>query len=230
MRDRVEERVKALGLNPFDLAVRHGLNRHFIHDILNGKKLSVQARNMRKLAEALRCSPDYLTGKADTPGAPALPPPPLPAYPPSKFVTVIGECEAGTFRNLRIMAARPKRTIPVALDPRLPASDQGAFLVLDGSLEASGVMRGMFLICATPAAYERSIGPVSGGGVVVVQRTRTTGEVEVTAREIVPGPALAPNPIDPSSASMPLPAPEGMPDGEDVIRVIGVALSAARLF
>lgn len=60
LKTRVTERIAALRTNAFEVARVGELERNFVNDILNGKKLSVRGPNLLKLARALRCSADYL--------------------------------------------------------------------------------------------------------------------------------------------------------------------------
>ena len=227
MKERVEERLKALELNPFEAATRVGLNRHFIDDILNGKKKSVRGKNLIKLAEALRCSPKYLTGEQDELGEPPVSAEPFtPKRSTAKFLVVAGKCEAGTYRSRRIVGARPTETVPIPLDPRFDALEQAAFLVADGGL--AGIRPGTYLVCAKPAAYEREIGSIGTGVIVVVEQARGEDEFELTAREVLAGGVLGPNQLDPGAiANLPWPAP--VKTGGATVSVVAVALNAVRL-
>lgn len=59
---RVQERLKALGKNPFEAARDGGLGRDFVNDIIIGRKVSVRGANLAKLARALECDQLYLLG------------------------------------------------------------------------------------------------------------------------------------------------------------------------
>lgn len=76
LRQLVEDRLEELGLNPFEAAVRGGLERGFINDLLQGKKTGVRGNNLAKLAVALEWTPAHLVGGA--PSDPDLVKPPLP--------------------------------------------------------------------------------------------------------------------------------------------------------
>lgn len=60
---RVRARVAELGDGPIALAEAGGLQRDFIADLLNGKKRSIHASSLVKLAKALRMTVDELQGK-----------------------------------------------------------------------------------------------------------------------------------------------------------------------
>lgn len=65
---RVQERMDALGLNPFATAKRAGLKPGYVHDLLRGKVINPGADKLRALAIALEASSAYLLdGAADAP-------------------------------------------------------------------------------------------------------------------------------------------------------------------
>jgi hypothetical protein len=53
LRERVQARLEELERNPFDAARKGGLNKHFIDDLLIGKKDTVKQTSLPKLAKAL---------------------------------------------------------------------------------------------------------------------------------------------------------------------------------
>jgi transcriptional regulator with XRE-family HTH domain len=63
--ERIEERMKALGLNPFSAAKRAGLGQDYVRDIVRGKVKEPSASKLRDLAAALECSTEYLQGVGD---------------------------------------------------------------------------------------------------------------------------------------------------------------------
>ncbi|WP_156382360.1 helix-turn-helix transcriptional regulator [Aureimonas sp. Leaf427] len=67
LKDRVQERLAALEKGPVETAIAGGLERNFILDILVGKKKSVRADGLKKLADALRTTPRWLMGEEETP-------------------------------------------------------------------------------------------------------------------------------------------------------------------
>lgn len=60
LKRRVVERLNELGLEPIPAATAVGLERNFINDIINEKKKTVRGDMIAKLAQALKCEPDYL--------------------------------------------------------------------------------------------------------------------------------------------------------------------------
>lgn len=64
----IEKRMKALELTPITAAKQAGLSRDTIRDIIRGKSLNPSHETLIKVAEALRCTVEDLTGE------PGLPP------------------------------------------------------------------------------------------------------------------------------------------------------------
>lgn len=62
---RIQERMSALGLNPFSTAKKAGLGQDFVRDILRGKARNPSSERLAKLAEALEVSVPYLLGKPE---------------------------------------------------------------------------------------------------------------------------------------------------------------------
>lgn len=67
LKSRVEGRLKALQLNPFEAARRAGLGRDFVNDIIGDRKRSVRGDNLAALATALECDVAYLAGEQAAP-------------------------------------------------------------------------------------------------------------------------------------------------------------------
>lgn len=65
LKDRVIERLTDLNKGAVEVAQAHGLERNFIRDIVEGRKKNVQARSMKKLAEALETTTQWLLGDTD---------------------------------------------------------------------------------------------------------------------------------------------------------------------
>lgn len=60
LKTRVEDRIRTLRTNAFEVARKAELERNFVNDILIGKKQSVRGPNLLKLARALSCSAAWL--------------------------------------------------------------------------------------------------------------------------------------------------------------------------
>lgn len=177
-RDRVEARLRALNINQFEAAKRAGKGSHFIYDFFIGKKKSFKGDGPIRLAKALNCSIEYLTGESDVPGSP---PGDVP-FPSTRIkggIPYRGVVEAGVFRKAASYRP-PDRLIPVAPDPRHPKARQVVYAVRGDALASRGIIEGMFLICIEGAENE-----VGNGSLVIVEHTRLDGvEIEISAREL----------------------------------------------
>lgn len=72
LKSRIEERLLALQLGPVEAAIKGGLSRDFISDLLAGRKRSVHDDKLLPLANALQCSLGYLLGIEGGPSLTAL--------------------------------------------------------------------------------------------------------------------------------------------------------------
>ena len=67
LRDRVQQRLDALGLSPRAASLKAGLNTHFLQAILSGKSESPRADNLGKLATALETNAEWLLNGSGDP-------------------------------------------------------------------------------------------------------------------------------------------------------------------
>lgn len=99
LKDRVQARLTAIGKGPVEAATAAGMERTYIHDILEGKKQSVRVNKLEELARALDTTVGYLIGATEdqdgTRHPPnAGPPRPIPSF-PMGTVPVYGSAKAG---------------------------------------------------------------------------------------------------------------------------------------
>lgn len=66
--DRVKARLEATGQSANMASVRAGLGRDYVRDLLRGKVKEPSAGRLRRLAEALSCSVEYLMGSEEEVG------------------------------------------------------------------------------------------------------------------------------------------------------------------
>lgn len=67
LKDRVQLRLAAIGAKPIPAAVKAGLGRDFINDIINGKKTSIRGNKLEAVAAVLETTVAYLLGETDDP-------------------------------------------------------------------------------------------------------------------------------------------------------------------
>lgn len=165
LRSRVQTRLAALGINPFEADRRAGLARGYVNDLLIGKKASMRPAALGKLAAALDCDPDYLNGVLATP---------RPGQTPAGTgVAIEGIIEPGVWREPG--AELPTRPAPLGPDPRYPADRQHWFIVRGDKSAALGIFDASYV-----AAVEGI--PPREGEMAVIRRRRATGEIETSVR------------------------------------------------
>lgn len=179
-KDRIQARLDALGITQFDAALRAGKNSHFVYDFMIGRKASFKGDGPIRLAQALQCSIEYLTGESDEVGQPPLMGPVLPHIRPDAGLPVAGVVMAGAFRRPGTMKAGAD-LLPFPPFPRYRVDRQSLYIVMGNGMDARGITNGMVLVGVAPEEF----GDIPNGSIVVVERIRRGGrEVELSAREI----------------------------------------------
>lgn len=179
-KDRIQARLDALGITQFDAAIRAGKNSHFVYDFMIGRKKSFKGDGPIRLAQALQCSIEYLTGESAEVGRPPLAGPALPHVSAASGLPVAGVVMAGVFRRPGMLQIKDEY-LPFPPWPLYPADKQCLYIVRGNGMDARGIVDGMVLTAVSPDAIE---GNIRSGSVVVVEHVRRGGEVELSAREI----------------------------------------------
>lgn len=142
---RVAERLEALGINAFDAADRGSFpDRKFVYDITTGRKGGVRGANLRALAAALECSPEYLLGETDEISRTIV------GEIASK-VWVRGKVAAGMWIDVSIEqdGKFERMESPFPVDPRYPAEAQFDLIVQGTSVDRFA-RDGQRLRCISP--------------------------------------------------------------------------------
>jgi SOS-response transcriptional repressor LexA len=179
LKTRVNSRLAALKINPFEAARRGGLERGFVNDILNDKKTSVRGANLAKLAKGLDCDQGYLLGAQDTPrargGSRNIAPLPI-AF----------TAEAGAFRDMSTFDDIEASELPTIDAPRskhYPRARHFAVAIRGDSMNATkplALTEGTYALCVDVIDAEIA---VQTGQVYAVRRTRDGGQsYEVTIK------------------------------------------------
>lgn len=173
-KDRIKQRLDALGITQFEAGLRAGWNENFLYDFMTGRKKAIKGEGPARIAYALQCSIEFLEGKSDEIGDPPL-------GGGSSLLPLIGFAEAGIFRKTSTPLTYPDRT-PVPPHPNFSADAQFSVLMRDNSLQKLGVTEGMFL---SVVAHE-AVGATLQNGMIVLVEHRRLGdtEAELSAREI----------------------------------------------
>lgn len=189
IRERIQARMKALGLKIVDVHERMGLGKStYVNNFLSGKQKTFDPERVPALAVALECSVAYLAGESDDVGSPpsgvildrtAEPSSPHPAAPLSSKLTGRGFVEAGAFRKPGItQAINTENVTPL---PNVPLAEQSVYKVQDDSLLDIWVTRESLLLCVDAD----DMAAVESGTIVIVEHSRRGGaEVEISAREL----------------------------------------------
>jgi hypothetical protein len=173
---RIRARLDALDLNPFAAAKAAGLERSFVNDVLIGRKRSVREDGLRKLAGALECDAEYLTGHQDTPRAGAAD--------HAQGMPLIGVAETGVWRTTPAGAVEA-RVVPLLPDPRFPGIACYAVTARGDGGSLVGIDDGDIVVALDFAAWRERHGPLRDGLVVLVRRTRADlGVSELSVRRV----------------------------------------------
>lgn len=224
MRQRVKERIEALKTNPFEVARIAGMERSFINDLLIGKKKRIRDDAVPVIAKALDCDPEYLFGVQSTPRADGKA-----IVSHEDGLPFLGACELGVFRDPSIPL--PMARMPAQPDPRYDARAQVTFSARDDHADLLGISAGMVVVALSLDELPADHGPIRGGDVVIVRRTRPNGEFELSIRAVeasMNGMELAVSSSKFSAPSLPFPSKEG--SRKERVEVLGLALRAVRVF
>lgn len=217
---RVRARLDALDLNPFEAARKAGLERSFVNDVLIGRKKSVREDGLRRMAEALECDPEFLTGhQTDARKVES-------AAEHLGGMLIIGVAETGVWRA-RGAGATAARIAPLLPDPRFPGVPCFAVMARGDGAALAGIDDGSLVVGLDYAAWRAGYGPLRDGLFAIVRRTRVAfDEVELSIRRVtVRLDAVILEVVSPTSyPDVPL---EGR-DGERV-EIVGIADRAVHL-
>lgn len=176
LKERIEARLEALGLNQFQAVEGTQLARHFIYDILAGRKQNVRSKNLQELARALRCSVAYLEGKSDDVG---LPPKQSANSSAIKPLTTAGIIDAQSWRR---EGADSTDVIEAPPLPQYAASRQMIFVYRGEPFQQ--IRDGMFVVAIDAQDFVRNHGIIGPGSNVIVQRKRRMDDEDFTQTTI----------------------------------------------
>ena len=218
--DRVRLRLEELKFPVATAALSVGLERNFIQDILTGRKQGINASNLTKLARALDCSEEYLTGQSNFVGARA------------------GMLEAAEVENLGVVepgACRPPRPATAAMvapDPRHASLPQRTYKVGTNAYADYGIYEGQYVLCVEPEAWITRYGALDPRRLVVLEITRPNAPgVETVIRETMMQAgtpsfeSLSREEINPRIALVP-----GRNGNGVTVEVVGVIVTGVRVF
>lgn len=172
--DRIDERLKILGVSGEEAARRAGMHRDTVRDVRRGRRKSLSAPNLAALAEALGTTANWLLGIEDAREE-------TPEQVQEFGLQYGGVVEAGAFRPQNMMDQDAERIlIPIAPDPRFPARHQHCFRVVGNSMDKAKIFEGMYVVGVDVYVWEQHFGEIEDDKLVVVSR-RQAGD---TIREL----------------------------------------------
>lgn len=183
LRRRVQHRLDALGINPFEAERRAHLKRGYVNDLLIGKKTTFREKALPALAAALECDLDFLRGRSDTPQS--GPSTRIAGETAGIRMPIDGIAEAGAWRDPQADDDDPE-TAPIPPDPRFPADRQSAFLVRGDHAAGLRITGGSIVLAVSSDGYR-------DGDIVVARRLRADGLAETSIR-VIAGGALSARP------------------------------------
>lgn len=176
---RIQERIDARETNALRLAVRAGLGKTAVHDILSGKNKKPSVLALRRIAFALETTASYLMGETDDPDVGVHPRGIGP-------IPVIGIAEAGAFRPMADIDHAHEHELPRIFAPRsssYPDARHFAVTIRGDSMNAAKpvpLVEGMHALCVDLADAGLT---VETGRIYVVRATRDAGQTyEVTIK------------------------------------------------
>lgn len=159
-----------------------GLDPSFIRDVLRGKKKSVAADSLARIADALGTTADYLLGN-DKDGELAGPG----VIRSGNVLRYAGAVQAGSFLAVDEYFNQDPDIVPsyVLPDPGYSRVRQYAWKSIGDSMDKAGIMDGMWVVGADAPDYIDTYGDIVSGDLVVVERLRYQGaERELTVKEV----------------------------------------------
>lgn len=225
--ERIDERLKILGISGEEAARKAGLHRDTVRDVRRGKRKSLSAPNLAALAEALGTNASWLLGTEASRDE-------TQEQVQELGLQYGGVVEAGAFRPQNMMDQDAERIlIPIAPDPRFPARHQHCFRVVGNSMDKARIFEGMYVVALDVYVWEQQFGEIEDDKLVVVSR-RPVGDTirELTVKRLRlfrDRVELRPESSDSSHETYTFPLPT-VENDEAQIEVIAVVLNATWLF
>jgi repressor LexA len=189
--ERVKQRCQELDLSERAASLKAGLSSNFLRNIRTGHARSPNTDSLQKLAAALSTTSDWLLGGEQVSDNPYRSPSALGNF---DYVSVVGEVQAGTWREVFQWPEGDRYPMPVPSDTRFPGVPRFGLEIRGHSMNEI-YPDGATIFCVRFSDLAR--GPKHGER-VVVERFRA-GLVEATCKELVvdkTGPFLVPRSTD----------------------------------
>jgi len=206
LKGRVQARLQALGINPFEAERRAHLKRGYVNDLLIGKKTTFRAKALPALAAALECDLGFLTGTQTAPTRAGSD--------PALGMQLSGIAEAGAWRDPDAQSL-PEARLPIVPDPRYDPARISIYLVRGDHAAGLGITDGSIVSVLSGSETYRE------GDIVLAKRTAEDGMIELSIRVLSTGGALSARPAKGTTIPS-VPAEE--------VEICGLVISAIRVF
>jgi transcriptional regulator with XRE-family HTH domain len=187
LKQRIRERMEAMGKNPSSVAVEANLSRSAVRDILSGKAKNPGMLTIHAIANVLECTYSYLTGEDDRLHPGEVKDILIDVF--ARTTDISGTLEAGVFRQLpppleknevsRDFGRRDR--MPLRSEHRYMYRDLYLYRVGDKSIEGLMITKGDLLTAVSDPAAD--VAP-DGALVIVAHRLPGTSVEELSARKV----------------------------------------------
>jgi SOS-response transcriptional repressor LexA len=222
--DRIQARLRKLGISERAASMKAVGNAELLRNIRRNRSVAPRSGSLSKLARVLGVTETWLlTGEGDEE-----------AEQIERGIRYGGIVEASAFRpNDAMNQDAEYRTIPLAPDPRYPASAQFAFEVVGDSMDNADIRPGSWVQVVEIHAWQDVHGEPRDGSFVVVARTRNgDDERELTVKRLRiyrDRIELCPESSNPKHKPFVFPNPPTDNDASEG-QVIAVVISSHRLY
>ena len=176
-KSRIRQRIVDLGLNPKRVDDEAGFSTGFTRDLLTGRKKTIRANNLEKIAAVLQCDVNFLLGRDEDLGLTSR---------EDRDLKYIGACSQAWLDDDADFI--PPEGIPARPDPRYAAEDQGWYDIRDNHAASLGIPEDAIVVAYTDMA---NYAPRPGDIVVTKSQEgekirRTISKIFRSGREMLP--------------------------------------------
>jgi transcriptional regulator with XRE-family HTH domain len=175
---RIKDRLELLGITANHAALKAGLGKTAVRDIIARKSKSPSADTLSKLAAILQCSVGYLVGEVDAPGRIDSM-----SMLGARVDYIEGELQAAVFRDVRTLPEPNSKNL-IYQHPLFYGQRFTLYRMGDDSMAGIGLFKDDVLTVAGPMHLEHV--PLDPGMLVVAKRMLAGREslAEISVREV----------------------------------------------
>lgn len=186
---RIEMRLKELGLSARKASLEAGLSEDAIRNLRRAAKDSpgdrgTSTQTLQALAPVLQTTVAWLVGDEDDDFS---------FYPNRRWIAddgipgvpLRGDVQAGTFIDVDLYSDNRRDVLKISVDLRYVGLTHYAWRVRGDSMDRAGIIEGMYIVGVDYFEFEDKKRPLREGEVVVVERSRFSGqEKEITVKRV----------------------------------------------